>query len=180
MIRSFWNFIVAVTLTGLVAGGAHATPRTDTPEILVLNFTADWCPNCQIMDPRMDAVLPEFGARIARVDLDFTATKTGTEMEAAQAFAGAVKRLEDAKAAYLWDYYAGVTGVAVLVAADSGEPLSCITRAVSEATMRDQIAFDLVRVSQLKPGQRYREGDVPPHCPRRAAAPRGMPCMTVC
>ncbi len=165
MMRSLSDFLGAALLATLLVGGAQATPRMDGPEILVLNFTADWCPNCQIMEPRMNAVFPEFGTRIERVDLDFTATRTGTELEAVQTFSGAIKRLDEAQAAYLWEYYAGVTGVAVLVAADSGEPLSCITRVVSEDMIRDQIAFDLVRVSQLEPGERYREGDVPPHCP---------------
>ena len=158
---------VRAIVFGLLALFALPAQAEDLPGLRILNFTADWCPNCQILDPRMDRALERIGPTrsIQRFDLDFTPLRGGGEAERANANADAMRTLEDNQALYLWDYYGGYTGVAVVVASDTGEPMSCLTRALSSQEMELRLLTDLKTVRDTKPGTRFVQGDVPPNCP---------------
>lgn len=154
--------LAALLLASLVA----VLPASAEPLVRVLNFTAQWCPSCRIIEPRLDAALaaqPE--GRVERVDLDLTALRSRDETAKVNAIADVLRALEAAQASYLWDYYAGITGVVVLVAADTGEPLACLTRLQDAATMQSLIAREAARVAATPAGQRYAEGNVPENCP---------------
>lgn len=138
----------------------------DDVRVRALNFTAEWCPNCRILEPNLDAALAAMPqGRAQRVDLDVTAFRTGTPEEASAALARVRAQLAEAKASVLWEYYAGITGVVVLVAADTGEPLACFTRLQDEAAMTARLAQAILRTQEEKAGARYKAGTVPQGCP---------------
>jgi thiol-disulfide isomerase/thioredoxin len=155
------QFIASVLLLALTLPA-----QAETVLVRVLNFTADWCPNCRILEPNLDAALAAMPqGRAQRIDLDVTAFRTGTSQEASEALVDVKAKLAQAKADVLWEYYAGITGVVVLVAADTGEPLRCFSRLQDEAAMTAGLADAILRVTREVPGERYRPGTVPPDCP---------------
>ena len=71
-------------------------------------------------------------------------------------------------AGYLWDWYGGHAGIAVIIAADNGEPLSCIRTALSTAQIEDRLQESLILATKVKPGHRRPNGtDCPPPMPNR-------------
>ena len=65
MLRAF-ALLIACTLAAVPTSSAE-------PVVKIINFTADWCPNCQILNPRIDEALEAFDdGSVARVDLDVT------------------------------------------------------------------------------------------------------------
>ena len=55
-----------ISLTAVLTAGAE-------PSVKIINFTADWCPNCQILNPRLEEAMESFeDGSIERVDLDVT------------------------------------------------------------------------------------------------------------
>ena len=50
--------LIAVLFTTLLS----AVPASADPVVTVINFTADWCPNCQILNPRLDEAIEAFDA----------------------------------------------------------------------------------------------------------------------
>lgn len=134
------------------------------PAVKVINFTADWCPNCRVLNPRLAEALDKIDTDEAvRVDLDLTDVR-GNEDEAArtEVINGIIAQTYDHKVRYLWDWYGGFTGIAVIVAADNGEPLSCLHRRLSANKMADLIRESLVLAQYSPPGKRRPEG---PDCP---------------
>ncbi len=149
-----------------VSAVAEGEKESASESVRILYFTADWCPNCQLIEPRLEEALDTLASdKVRRIDIDVTAMQTADQMAQANVYADAIRTLQDSKAEYLWDYYGGYTGVAVLVAADTGEPLSCFTSALDVATMLKRLRADTARVSTLPPGSRWDGETVPPHCP---------------
>ena len=68
-------------LTCLAVFLFSAAPSHAEPVLKIINFTADWCPNCQILNPRLDEAIEAFepGA-IERVDLDVTDMRGKTSL----------------------------------------------------------------------------------------------------
>ena len=164
--RKIASLIAAVALAVSLAG-AQTAPQTATadtaPVVKVINFTADWCPNCRIIDPRIDEAIARFPeGRIELVELDMTETRRGGDENRLRVFADAIRLADSHQAGYLWDWYGGVTGLSAIISADNGEPISCINRTLSV----DEIAFRLkeAQVLALKapPGGRKPQG---PDCP---------------
>jgi thiol-disulfide isomerase/thioredoxin len=141
-----------------------ALPASAEPVLKIINFTADWCPNCQILNPRMDEAIEAFeDGAIQRVDLDMTKARRGTpQLEAMQVHTDAINLAGEHKAAYLWDWYGGVTGIAVVIAADNGEPLSCFMRTLSVEDMEKRLNLAKILATRGTPGQRKPRG---PDCP---------------
>lgn len=134
------------------------------PAVKVINFTADWCPNCRVLNPRLAEALDKIDTDDAlRVDLDLTALRGNEdEAERAKMIEAIISQTYDHKVRYLWDWYGGFTGIAVIVAADNGEPLSCLHRNLSANKMGDLIRESLVLAQYSPPGKRRPEG---PDCP---------------
>jgi thiol-disulfide isomerase/thioredoxin len=146
--------------------GFAALPAAAAPRLTVFFFMADWCSNCRVIEPELTAALDAAGKlRPERVDLDMTATRGGTTATFADASARSIRALETLRAAYLWDYYGGVTGVAVIVANDSGEALACITRLQDREKIGDLIERADQRLEAKPVGERLPKGAVPENCP---------------
>ena len=150
----------------MTAGFAFAESEETraTPSVKIINFTADWCPNCQILNPRIDEVIARFDrGQVKRIDLDLTkASRRAPQPERMKAFAGAIQRAEAHQASYLWDWYAGVTGIAVLISADNGEPISCVNRIMSVDDMEERLVQAILLAENGTPGKRKPDG---PDCP---------------
>ena len=141
-----------------------ALPSHAEPVLKIINFTADWCPNCQILNPRLDEAIEAFepGA-IQRVDLDVTDMRGNTSLIERTAIQTDVIVLAgEHQAAYLWDWYGGVTGIAVAVSADNGEPLTCFMRPMKAEDIEDRLKLAKILAEKGTPGARKSEG---PDCP---------------
>ncbi|MCR9270562.1 MAG: thioredoxin domain-containing protein [Hyphomonadaceae bacterium] len=151
-------------LTLLVLSIIAALPVQAEPVLKVINFTADWCPNCQILNPRLDRAIDAFEAgSIERVDLDVTAIRrNSSRIERAAVETDALMLAGEHKAAYLWDWYGGITGIAVAIAADTGEPITCFMRPMKKADIEDRLRLAKILAERAKPGNRKPEG---PDCP---------------
>jgi thiol-disulfide isomerase/thioredoxin len=134
------------------------------PVLKVINFTADWCPNCQILNPRLDEAIEAFDeGSIERVDLDVTRMRRGASpIERADVQTQMLKLAGTHQAAYLWDWYGGVTGIAVAIAADNGEPITCFMRPMKADEIKDRLNLARILAENGKPGTRKPNG---PDCP---------------
>lgn len=134
------------------------------PVLKVINFTADWCPNCQILNPRLDEAIEAFDeGSIERVDLDVTRIRRGASpIERAEVQMQILKLADTHQAAYLWDWYGGVTGIAVAIAADNGEPITCFMRPMKADEIEDRLNLARILAENGKPGTRKPNG---PDCP---------------
>lgn len=134
------------------------------PVLKIVNFTAEWCPNCQTLNPEINAALKEFPAgEIELVNLDMTTAGRGaSDYDKSAAFADAIRLADSHQAAYLWAWYGGATGIAAIISADNGEPIACMNRLLDaddiEARLREATIISLRRA----PGDRMPEG---PDCP---------------
>lgn len=134
------------------------------PVLKVINFTADWCPNCRILNPRLDEAIEAFeDGSIERVDLDVTRMRRGASpIERADVQTQMLKLADTHQAAYLWDWYGGITGIAVAIAADNGEPITCFMRPMKADEIEDRLNLARILAENGKPGTRKPNG---PDCP---------------
>ncbi len=155
--------MIRLFLAGLcfIAFGGAATAE---PSVKVINFTADWCPNCQILNPRLDEAMSAFEAgSIERIDLDVTDMRGKDSLIERTAIQTDVLRLAgEHQASYLWDWYGGVTGIAVAISADNGEPLTCFMRPMKAKDIEKRLKQARILAEQGRPGARKPDG---PDCP---------------
>jgi len=139
-------------------------PAAAEPALKIINFTADWCPNCQILNPRLEEALEAFDAgSIERVDLDVTRIRRDSSLvERAEVQTELLELADQHQVAYLWDWYGGVTGIAVAVAADNGEPITCFMRPMTAKAIEGQLRLAKILAEQGTPGARKPDG---PNCP---------------
>lgn len=140
----------------LIISLSAVAPALAEPVVKVINFTADWCPNCQILNPRLDEAIEAFEpGTIERVDLDVTAIRAATTpAEETQVELNAILVANEHRVAYLWDWYGGVTGIAVAVSADTGEPLACFMRPMSAKKIKGQLKLAKILAERGTPGKR--------------------------
>jgi len=161
---------LALLVAFVPAGAAAETgplpdeiPASEMATVKVINFTADWCPNCEVLNPRLDEAISRFEpGEIALVNLDVTASKSDVPEERQAAFRAATARAEAHGVAYLWDWYGGLTGLAVFVSGDNGEPLSCANRSLSTDEIERRMREALVLSLRAPAGARKPNG---PDCP---------------
>jgi thiol-disulfide isomerase/thioredoxin len=146
-----------VSLTSAFTAGAD-------PSVKIINFTADWCPNCQILNPRLEEAMEGFeDGSIERVDLDVTRIRRNSSpVDRAEVQTEILLLADQHQVAYLWDWYGGITGIAVAVAADNGEPLTCFMRPMTAKAIQGQLRLAKMLAEQGTPGQRKPDG---PDCP---------------
>ena len=134
------------------------------PSLKIINFTADWCPNCQILNPRIEEAIASFEpGSIERVDLDVTSIRrSSTPVERAEVHAALLLQADEHQVGYLWDWYGGITGIAVAVAADNGEPITCFMRPMTAKDIEGRLKLAKLLAERGTPGQRKPEG---PDCP---------------
>lgn len=130
------------------------------PVVKIINFTADWCPNCRILNPRLDEAIETFErGSIERVDLDVTDIRRNTSIiKRGQIEADLVQLAGTHDVAYLWDWYGGVTGIAVAVAADNGEALTCFMRPMTAKDIEKRLTLAKILAENGQPGNRQPDG----------------------
>lgn len=148
-------------ITSLFAHGEDTQPAE--PVVKIINFTADWCPNCRIVDPRIDEALARLDSTdFELVEVDMTDTKRVPDDVRDATVVEAIRLVDSHQAGYVWDWYGGLTGISTVIAADNGEPISCIAAQLSV----DEIEFRLTeaRILALRApaGMRKPQG---PDCP---------------
>jgi len=148
----------------LILSLVSALAATAEPSVKIINFTADWCPNCQILNPRIEEAMQGFeDGVIERVDLDVTRIRRNSSVaERAEVQTELLLLAEEHQVAYLWDWYGGVTGIAVAVAADNGEPLTCFMRPMTAKAIAGQLKLARTLAERGTPGARKPDG---PNCP---------------
>ncbi|MCR9223760.1 MAG: thioredoxin family protein [Hyphomonas sp.] len=148
----------------LIISVASAFTAGADPSVKIINFTADWCPNCQILNPRLEEAMEGFeDGSIERVDLDVTRIRRNSSpVDRAEVQTEILLLADQHQVAYLWDWYGGITGIAVAVAADNGEPLTCFMRPMTAKAIQGQLRLAKMLAEQGTPGQRKPDG---PDCP---------------
>lgn len=148
----------------LIAIATLALPASAEPVLKIINFTADWCPNCKILNPRLAEAVSSFDdGQIEIVDLDMTKAGSGSTDIQKINVASVAMRLADAnQAGYLWDWYGGHTGIAAVIAADNGEPIACFTRALSAEDIQERLNLAKLLAEHAPQGRRKPDG---PDCP---------------
>ncbi len=140
-----------------------AASAVAAPAVKVIYFTASWCSNCRILTPRLDAAMAVFEASEAElVKIDLSNMSGGTIDERLAMVKTAEDTLLAHHARYLWDWYGGYTGIAAIISADNGEPLSCIMRLMTADEIVARIADGIHATHMRPPGGRKPEG---PDCP---------------
>ena len=147
-------------LAPLILSLTTAWMASAEPSVKIINFTADWCPNCQILNPRIDEAMAAFDdGSVVRVDLDVTRIRrNATPVERAEVQTELLQLADAHQVAYLWDWYGGVTGIAVAVAADTGEPLTCFMRPMTAKAIKGQLRLAKMLAEQGTPGDRVPDG----------------------
>lgn len=148
---------ILLCLTGSLSAVAE-------PSVKIINFTADWCPNCQILNPRLDEAIQNFeDGSVERVDIDVTRIRRNSSaIERAEVHTELLQLAGQHQVAYLWDWYGGITGIAVAVSADNGEALTCFMRPMTAKAIKGQLRLAKMLAEQGTPGQRKPDG---PDCP---------------
>ncbi|GAB5458741.1 MAG: hypothetical protein Hens3KO_17710 [Henriciella sp.] len=151
-------------LASLIMFCMGAISANADPALKVINFTADWCPNCVALNPRIDEAMSQFPeGEITRIDLDMTAAGPGSsDIQKIDTAAIAIRLAHTHQARYLWDWYGGATGIAVVIAADNGEPLSCIQRPMKSDEIAERLELAKILATSGQPGARKPDG---PDCP---------------
>jgi thiol-disulfide isomerase/thioredoxin len=158
----FKSVLPRIGLAGLFAM-ALVSGAAGEPVVKVINFTAEWCPNCKVLNPRLARALEGFDiGAVEFVSIDMTDLRGKGQDRKSQ-------RIEELKAEtlkhnvrYLWDWYGGYTGLAIMVAADTGEPISCVAKIMTAEEIAERIAASLDAATHKPPGGRRPGG---PDCP---------------
>lgn len=143
------------------AAAAEASERLLPPEgvpakVFLVNYTAAWCPNCRVLEPKLKiarALLEEAKAPVEEVRVDYTNEDTRK---------GSLPDLATRNLSGLLERWDGITGLVVLAAADTGEPIDCINRQFSAEAIANFAQAAIERVATTKPGSRFIGGAVCP------------------
>lgn len=150
-------------ITILLAIFACALPAAAEPTVKVINFTAKWCPVCRMLDPRLHDAVERFEDRGAiLVNLDQTRLTRRDDAAQKVLMENLHQLTASHNVAYLWDWYGGHAGIAVIVAADNGEPLTCITSALTTNQIADLLQESVILATRVRAGARRPKGT---NCP---------------
>ncbi|MEM5518493.1 thioredoxin domain-containing protein [Henriciella sp. AS95] len=126
--------------------------------VKIVNFTADWCASCHVFEPKFARALENYTVDdVELITVDLTHLRSGEDSKAATIRASKAL-LGFHKAAYLWDWYGGYTGLAVMIAADTGEPISCVDKSYSTKQISDRIKLAGILATKAAPGRRRPDG----------------------
>ncbi|MEM8618047.1 MAG: thioredoxin domain-containing protein [Pseudomonadota bacterium] len=155
-----------LTLLLALLAALHANAQEDiapAPVVKIINFTADWCPNCAVVDPRIDEALANLNSRdFQLVEVDMTQTKRVPDAVRDAAVREAIQLVDSHQAGYVWDWYGGLTGLSTIIAADNGEPISCIAAMLSVEDIEFRLKEARILTLRAPAGQRKPQG---PDCP---------------
>tara|TARA_R110000868_G_scaffold373435_1_gene637532 strand:- start:279 stop:722 length:444 start_codon:yes stop_codon:yes gene_type:complete len=143
----------------MLSGGGTAVAD---PAVKVVNFTAAWCSNCAVFDPRLHEAMERHSPEdIQSITVDLTGLR-GSPDQKSQTIADAKALLVQNNAYYLWEWYGGYTGLAAMISADNGEPLYCANRALTTDQISDRLKFATLLARRAPAGRRRPDG---PDCP---------------
>lgn len=128
-----------------------ASPATaqEEPKVYMVTFTAEWCPNCKILDPKLASALSgQSKDKIRSVTLDMTNPDTTLQ---------AFDKINGTLLGEVYGDYLGQTGIGILTAADSGEKLGCALR-VHSVTQIKQMIDQAVEMVDNEPALQRRGG----------------------
>ncbi len=110
---------------------AADTKITDEISIIAVKMDADWCGKCKVMNPKLDALMPEFKDEpVLFVKFNMTDEFTTQQAE----FLADRLNLKS-----LFNEHKGQTGYVVLIDAKSGEPLKTLQSDLSENQIKAEI-----------------------------------------
>jgi len=143
--------LIASLFCVLSLGSAQAEPL-----LKVINFTADWCQSCRLLNPRLNEAIKAYPAgEISRIDLDLTDLQSDLPpRDLARLHEQIWQTANRHKASFLVEWFRDTTGIAIVIAADTGEPLSCIDSAVSEEAIRKRLMLAKIVAEKGSPGTR--------------------------
>lgn len=140
----------------LLSSHAHAEQEVHVePSVYMVTFTAKWCPNCKILDPKLAQALSHYDdMQIKHVKLDMTNADTKI---------AAFDKINGTLMGDVYGDYLGQTGIGILTAADSGEKLGCALRIHSTAEIKKMID-DAIMMTKNQPALQRSGGlgDCPP------------------
>jgi thiol-disulfide isomerase/thioredoxin len=150
------KFLTAFLLLPVCTSAAQAPVK-------VVNLTADWCVSCRVFEPKLSRALESVtGEDVELVTIDLTHLRSGSDSRKATIDASKAL-LGFHKADYIWDWYGGYTGMAILIASDTGEPISCVDKRHSVEMIENRLALADVLARRAAPGRRRPDGaDCPP------------------
>ena len=143
-------------LIAIVFGVLNLAHAQAAPLVKVVTFTADWCQSCRLLNPRLnEAIKAAPMGEVDRVDLDLTALRTDPSPGAREKLQRKIWHVASRhKAGYLVDRFKDTTGIAIAIAADTGEPLSCFDSRHSEAFIQKRLELATILAANGKPGTR--------------------------
>lgn len=130
------------------------------PALRVVSFTADWCPTCRVLDPRLEQAIRMSDTSdivLSQFDLSDHRSKSDAELESTHGKLALKWKVDE-----IWAQYRGRTGFAVIAAFDSGEALGCLGLGMDAARMGQQLDLAIRVVKEAAPDARPMIG---PDCP---------------
>jgi thiol-disulfide isomerase/thioredoxin len=133
------------------------TASAEAP-VKLINFTADWCASCRVFEPKLARALESVTLDdVELITIDLTHLRSGKDSKQATIQASkALLRFH--KAEYLWDWYGGYTGMGVMIATDTGEPISCVDRRHSIEQIESRLVLADILARRAAPGRRRPDG----------------------
>jgi thiol-disulfide isomerase/thioredoxin len=122
--------LLAVTLFGFVPNSHAMQPLSDNDKPVIARFTADWCGNCKILEPKLQQALDETNLRDAFNIVIFDFTNDQSEAEAA-AKAGETGLTD------LYQKHAPKTGFAILI--KNGQEVARLTKSNSVEDIKTKL-----------------------------------------
>lgn len=163
LLQSFVTGLIFIfTANAVMAEQVDQNKQTE-PTLYVVNFTAEWCPNCKVLDPALERALE--GINTDHVQhFEFNMTDSLRSEETFHKVNGTVL-------AGVYGDYLGVTGLVVMIAADSGEKIDCATRLVSAEAIKASIYNSLEIVRNNPAGTRETTSILCPPSNRKVIIP---------
>lgn len=130
------------------------------PALRIVSFTADWCPTCRVLDPRIEDAIRLLNTHdivLSQFDLSDRSTEGTDDVAAVQSELALNWGVDE-----IWSRYNGRTGFAVIAAFDTGEALGCLGLGMDAERMRQSLDLALRVVDSATPGERPSIG---PECP---------------
>lgn len=110
-----------------VSGQSATATSAQAPVVRAVLFRADWCANCHVLEPVLEKAMSDAaGIPVELVVLDFTNPQKWDQ---------SIEVALDHNVVQVYNAYAGITGLVVLTAADTGERIDCFNRTFSAPAM---------------------------------------------
>ena len=110
-----------------VSGQSATVSNAQAPVVRAVLFRADWCANCHVLEPVLEKAMSDAADMpVELVVLDFTNPQKWDQ---------SIEVALDHNVVQVYNAYAGITGLVVLTAADTGERIDCINRTFSASAM---------------------------------------------